>query len=61
MPKTRFEFWQAKFESNVARDQKVEQQLRERGWTVRVIWECETRDSAALEKLLELAMSETTA
>jgi DNA mismatch endonuclease (patch repair protein) len=48
-PKSRVAFWEGKFERNVARDRKVEQELRERGWTVQVIWECETRDSIALE------------
>lgn len=51
-PKSRTEFWRSKFERNVARDRKVERQLREGGWTVQVIWECETRDAAALEHRL---------
>ena len=51
-PKSRTEFWEDKFRRNVARDQRVEHELRERGWTVQVIWECETRDNAVLERLL---------
>ena len=51
-PKTRVSFWEGKFERNVARDLKVERELRERGWTVQVIWECETHDPAALERRL---------
>jgi len=58
MPKTRVDFWDAKFKANVIRDRKVERQLREKGWTVQVIWECETRDQAALKKLLRRALSE---
>lgn len=51
-PKSRVDFWEGKFQRNVARDRKVEQELREQGWTVQVVWECETRDPAALETKL---------
>ncbi|WP_455957653.1 very short patch repair endonuclease [Methylorubrum aminovorans] len=40
-PKTRAEFWMAKFASNVARDERSMRQLRELGWRVVVVWECE--------------------
>lgn len=48
-PKTRTAFWQAKFDRNTARDARNDLALREAGWTVAIIWECETRD---LEKLI---------
>ena len=51
-------FWTAKFEANVARDHRVERQLREMGWTVKVVWECETRDPATLEASLRQVLSE---
>ena len=51
-PKSRVDFWQAKFEANVTRDRKVERQLWEMGWTVRIIWECETFNLDSLEALL---------
>jgi DNA mismatch endonuclease, patch repair protein len=51
-PKSRVEFWKAKFERNVARDQEVQQALADLGWRVCVVWECETSDSAALEAAL---------
>jgi DNA mismatch endonuclease (patch repair protein) len=38
-PKANAEFWAAKLDGNVERDQKVEQQLREQGWEVVVVWE----------------------
>jgi len=43
-PTTRRDFWEAKFARNVARDTRKERELREAGWGVLVIWECETRD-----------------
>lgn len=52
-PKTRVRFWQDKFESNVVRDRRNETALKELGWRVLVIWECETRDLGALEARLK--------
>jgi DNA mismatch endonuclease (patch repair protein) len=46
---SRVEYWQAKFERNVRRDRKNRRALRELGWSVLVIWECETRDADRLE------------
>lgn len=43
-PKTRTAFWQAKFDRNTARDARNADTLRETGWNVATIWECETRD-----------------
>lgn len=53
MPKSRIEFWQRKFEGNVARDARVHAALEEGGWKVRVVWECETRDRGSLDRLLQ--------
>lgn len=41
MPKSRQEFWQAKFESNVNRDRRNRRALKKSGWNVLVVWECE--------------------
>src|SRR3712207_6286763 len=43
-PLTRPAFWEAKFARNVKRDSRNERALREQGWDVLVVWECETRD-----------------
>lgn len=40
-PKSRLEFWQGKFDENVARDQRNDTAIQERGWTLIVVWECE--------------------
>lgn len=40
-PSTNIEFWQKKFAENVARDQRTEYALKELGWNVIVVWECE--------------------
>jgi DNA mismatch endonuclease (patch repair protein) len=46
-----------KFQRNVARDRKVLSALEGLGWTVHVIWECETRDAAALNLRLREALN----
>lgn len=40
-PKSRSEFWMAKFNQNVARDKRNAVLLRRLGWRVLVIWECD--------------------
>lgn len=50
-PKSNTEFWTSKFAGNVERDRRKEQALRELGWTVEVIWECEIHQPGALELL----------
>lgn len=52
-PKSRIDFWQAKFRANVDRDAKNEAELVEMGWRVLTIWECETHHSEALRKTFE--------
>jgi DNA mismatch endonuclease (patch repair protein) len=52
LPKTRQEFWEAKLNGNVLRDARQQAELVRMGWTVLIIWECETKDP---ERLLALA------
>jgi DNA mismatch endonuclease (patch repair protein) len=42
------EFWEAKFLRNVERDRRTIEALRARGFTVVVIWECETKRTPEL-------------
>lgn len=53
-PKSRQDYWLPKFEANIERDARKEAQLRELGWRVLVIWECETKSLEALEPRLRL-------
>ncbi|TKB46011.1 DNA mismatch endonuclease Vsr [Ferrimonas sediminicola] len=41
VPDTNTEFWMEKFARNVERDARVENELKELGWRVFVVWECE--------------------
>lgn len=47
-PKTNVEFWQTKRASNVERDKRNLKQLRQSGWRVLTVWECEIRDADKL-------------
>ena len=42
-PKTKLEFWTPKLERNKQRDAENEAALREAGWDVETVWQCETR------------------
>lgn len=50
-PKSRVDFWTAKFAGNVARDARQRAALEAAGWTVLTIWECQTGVAARLEAL----------
>ena len=47
-PKTNTNYWAAKLEKNKIRDIKNQDELREAGWQVLVVWECQLSDQAAL-------------
>ena len=53
MPKTNRAYWQGKIGRNKARDQKHQAELEARGWDVLVVWECELKDTAALQAKLD--------
>ncbi len=60
-PKTNTEFWNAKFQYNIDRDQRNYKKLEEMGWHVLIIWECEIRHGDAVEamdNLIERILSE---
>lgn len=44
-PSSNAEFWQAKFDANVARDKRVTRELRRDGWRVFVVWACNINES----------------
>lgn len=52
LPKSRLEFWRAKLEGNRERDERNEARLRDMGWGVLVVWECQLRDRPALERTI---------
>lgn len=52
-PKSRIEFWSAKFAGNVERDARATATLRREGWRVITVWECETASGSALRRRMQ--------
>lgn len=53
VPKSRVEFWKAKFRANRERDQRVQRELRQLGWRVILVWECELRQPQGVRTRLK--------
>lgn len=51
MPLSNVDFWNAKFERNVARDKRNEVAINNLGWNLIVVWGCQVRDRAVLNRL----------
>ena len=51
-PKTRPDFWAAKFQRNQERDREIRIELEASGWAVYEVWECETKTGSYLEALI---------
>ena len=49
LPKSRLDFWRPKLEKNRIRDRANFRQLRDAGWDMLVLWECELGDMDALK------------
>jgi DNA mismatch endonuclease (patch repair protein) len=45
MPKSKVAFWQTKLRGNKKRDAAVRRQLKKIGWSVLVVWECQTTEA----------------
>jgi DNA mismatch endonuclease, patch repair protein len=55
IPKSSTEYWQNKINRNIANDKKHYDELRELGWNVIVVWECELKGNPEiyLEELVK--------
>ena len=51
-PKTRVKFWREKLQGNSERDIRTRKKLRRMDWNAQVIWECQTKNPAKLNKYL---------
>jgi len=52
VPASKTDFWLDKFRKTVERDKANQQKLRDLGWTVRIIWECQIKNLEELEKVV---------
>ena len=54
-PKTRQEFWEAKFRENINRDKLNQENLSSKGWKIIIVWECETKNIENLrDKIIDV-------
>lgn len=53
MPKSRVKFWSEKLEANRERDLRNQEKLRNLGWHVHVVWECQLGDTVTLSTILK--------
>lgn len=58
MPKSRVEFWEPKLQQNVLRDDRNRSLLKEMGWGILTIWECELKDRAKITNKINAFLSE---
>ena len=55
-PKSNAEFWKDKIEKNVIRDQRNYELLRQDGWKIIIIWDCQLRSSNREDTLSKLVL-----
>jgi len=52
IPKSRVRYWEPKLQRNVERDRRNISKLRRDGWSVMLVWECDTANADSLRKRL---------
>jgi len=58
MPKSRNEYWLPKLRQNIERDKSNIEELKEMGWSVLTVWECEFKDAIELSDNIKKFMSQ---
>ena len=58
-PKTNAEFWLQKIEGNCRRDSDSQKRLKDLGWRVVVLWQCETANIEAVRERLGRELART--
>ncbi|MDD5111119.1 MAG: very short patch repair endonuclease [Candidatus Altiarchaeota archaeon] len=51
-PSSNTQFWNAKIGSNILRDRKYRRALKQQGWKVLTVWECQTKAPERLKRML---------
>jgi DNA mismatch endonuclease, patch repair protein len=51
IPKSRIDYWRPKLAKNKERDKRNERQLRQAGWKVLAVWECEVNRATTSRKI----------
>ncbi|PJZ57456.1 very short patch repair endonuclease [Leptospira barantonii] len=58
-PKSNISFWEEKIENNKNRDKKINKKLRESGWSVFRIWECNIKNGKISKRLIDMIHSKS--
>lgn len=45
--------WQKKFRQNIERDVRAEKYLKQRGWRVAIVWECDVRKELSFDEKIQ--------
>ena len=53
IPRTRRDWWLAKFQANIVRDARNETALHLMGWEALIIWECQIRSDNIRENIIQ--------
>jgi DNA mismatch endonuclease (patch repair protein) len=59
LPKTNADYWREKIARNHKRDQQHRRHLRQLGWSVLILWECQLRDQERVALRLARFLGET--
>ena len=54
IPATNHEYWKNKIEKNKLRDKRNKEKLKQMGWRVMTIWECQLKSAVRQKTLLEI-------
>lgn len=58
LPETKKDFWQKKIDENIQRDEKNVEELKQKGWKVIVIWQCEINNNQKRRERFMLLINE---
>lgn len=56
LPKSNLDYWRPKIKRNVERDQENYEKLKQAGWNVLIIWECELKKKFLQDRLQRLCL-----
>ncbi|NDV14276.1 very short patch repair endonuclease [Crenobacter caeni] len=49
LPKSNIEYWSTKVAKNILRDTQVQEELRQQGWGVLIVWQCQIKAQEELQ------------
>lgn len=52
-PRSNLDYWKPKLERNIRRDAEKDEALRELGWSVMIVWECEIKAPNGVADVVE--------